>query len=758
MNKRHHNPKCPSPHQLTAYVLGGLADPDFDLVAEHVSGCPACQKILGELDSASDSVLDRLREASVPEGESPDPPELDGLMRRAEGLGDGVHSADDVPQGFGQYEFVGLLGRGGMGAVHKALHTSLKRFVAVKILPRERASNPEAVLRFQREMEAVGRLSHPNIALAHDAGQLDGTLFLATELIEGIDLGKLVKRHGPLSVADACEVVRQAALGLAHAHDKGLTHRDVKPSNLMISSTGVVKLLDLGLARFRSETAPHDETDTGVWLGTVDYMAPEQAKDPRKADARSDLYSLGCTLFHLLVGQAPFTGQDCDTPFKKMTAHAHQPVPDIRTLRSDVPEQVSRIITRLLEKDPSRRYQTANELVDALAGFCSGADPASLLDVDARGGVTDTPSPDGSVGSAPREVRRVWLAAGACMLCCVVAVAVFLTSRDDAPPAANSSPDETVSNGNREPPPRALAPFTADEARQHQERWSEYLGVPVEEMNSIGMKLTLIPSGEFLMGSPDEEIAQLRLEADRMQFHHLPPAIEAEGPAHHVVITRPFYIGVHEVTVTQFRKFVEATGYKTDAETSRSGGKISFGANGKNSPEYIWSNLGFTHGENHPVGQVTLSDAVALCKWLTSTEGHQYALPTEAQWEFACRAGSQTRWYFGDDPDELGNHTWLPAVGHEMDTGPVGQKRANAFGLYDVYGNAREWCADRYSATYYRESPASDPSGPSSGEEHVLRGGQVGYHWLLTRSAGRTKAHARLCHATIGFRVVRVID
>ena len=212
-----------------------------------------------------------------------------------------------VPPRIGPYDILGRLGRGGMGTVYRARHRELDKVVAVKVLSAASAS-PQAVARFRTEMKAVGRLDHPNIVAAHDAGQAGETLYLVTDVVEGLDLGHLVERVGPLAVADACELARQAAGGLRHAHDRGLIHRDVKPANLMLARGGVVKVLDLGLARVRGAAVGDGETASGMLLGTPDYVAPEQIGRGRTADARADVYGLGATLYFLLAGVPPFGG------------------------------------------------------------------------------------------------------------------------------------------------------------------------------------------------------------------------------------------------------------------------------------------------------------------------------------------------------------------------------------------------------------------------------------------------------------------
>jgi serine/threonine protein kinase len=228
--------------------------------------------------------------------------------------------ASDMPETLGEYQLLEELGHGGMGRVYKALHTKLDRIVAVKVLSRGRVGDRQAINRFEREMKAVGRLAHPNIVQAYDAREINDMPVLIMEFVDGLDLAETVRRVGRLPVADACELVRRTALALQCAHEHGLVHRDIKPSNIMLARSGEVKLLDLGLARFYAEDgagvppvpadvpplpAGDEMTGTGQAMGTADYMAPEQASDSRTVDIRADLYSLGCTLYKLLSGQAP---------------------------------------------------------------------------------------------------------------------------------------------------------------------------------------------------------------------------------------------------------------------------------------------------------------------------------------------------------------------------------------------------------------------------------------------------------------------
>jgi serine/threonine protein kinase len=303
----------------------------------------------------------------------------------------------------GQYQLLARLGQGGMGTVYKALHKQLDKVVAVKVLASDRLADPAAVARFQREMRAIGKLEHPQIVRAMDAGDADGTHFLVMELVDGEDAGSLVRRRGPLPVATACEIVRQAAVGLQYATSLGLTHRDIKPSNLMVSRpvqpggpargehsaahdpgpSAVVKILDLGLARLDDAPVEAAElTAAGQIMGTLDYMSPEQAADPRHVDARADVYSLGATLYKLLTGRAPFDAPDLRSPLRKLAALASQAPAPITTLRPDVPGELAALVHAMLAKLPGERPLTPGAVADRLLPFCRGADLGQLFATD----------------------------------------------------------------------------------------------------------------------------------------------------------------------------------------------------------------------------------------------------------------------------------------------------------------------------------------------------------------------------------------
>ncbi len=388
---------CPSREMFLQYSLGLVSEEQSNLLAEHLDSCPDCQDVVMTLDDADDTVVGRLRmplsgESFVAE------PQLQRALAAAIAMpmprpnakgGSDLEGelASDIPEALGEYQLLEELGRGGMGRVYKALQTKLDRVVAVKVLPRGRVGDRQAINRFEREMKAVGRLAHPNIVQAYDAREINDMPVLIMEFVDGLDLAELVRRAGPVPVAEACELVRRTALALQCAHEHGLVHRDIKPSNIMLTPAGEVKLLDLGLARFYAEggagvapvSAGEEMTGTGQAMGTADYMAPEQASDSRTVDIRADLYSLGCTLYKLLSGRAPFSGPEYRSTLDKLNAHVHQPAPPIRDLAPDVPKELAAVLDRMLAKDPGDRFAAPAYVAEALEPFCKGANLADLI-------------------------------------------------------------------------------------------------------------------------------------------------------------------------------------------------------------------------------------------------------------------------------------------------------------------------------------------------------------------------------------------
>jgi formylglycine-generating enzyme required for sulfatase activity len=287
------------------------------------------------------------------------------------------------------------------------------------------------------------------------------------------------------------------------------------------------------------------------------------------------------------------------------------------------------------------------------------------------------------------------------------------------------------------------------QARAHQEAWAKYLGTTVETTNSVGAKMILIPPGEFLMGSTDEQVAAALRVAEEIKADGgaLNRIENSERPQHRVVISKPFLLGATEVTVGQFKKF-SATGYETQAE------RKNLAQDGKH-PTYLNPNYAVT--DDSPAATITWIDAVAYCKWLSEQEKTTYRLPTEAEWEYACRAGTTAQYSFGDDVALLGHYGW-----YDRNAGgsshPAGTKPPNGFGLYDMHGNLAEWCGDFHDEKWYEKSLPNDPNGPITGSLRVLRGGFWNLNASYCRSASRYANVPSYTNYIYGFRVVRTLD
>jgi serine/threonine-protein kinase len=345
-----------------------------------------------------------------------------------------------------------FVGGGGMGAVFRAWDTNLHRTVAVKVLSLRQTSDAESLRRFQTEARSAARLDHPNIARAYLVGEDRGVRYIVFEFIEGTNVRDLVHANGPLPIGDALSYTMQIAGALSHAWEREVVHRDIKPSNILITPDGQAKLVDMGLARLEYlGQAAHDETATGVTLGTFDYISPEQARSPRDADIRSDIYSLGCTLFFMLTGRPPFIE---GTVVQKLLAHQTDAIPDVRDFRPDVPDELAAVLARMLAKRPEERFETPLDLNNALTGYLEGigiAPPPTALPP------TYAPLRNWSPRTNWWRQHAPWLVPAVLLLIAVAALAMKWrldaetpdTFRDELElPAASGTDNDAAAGGN----------------------------------------------------------------------------------------------------------------------------------------------------------------------------------------------------------------------------------------------------------------------------------------------------------------------
>lgn len=359
----------PSQDQLSAYNLGQLPQDEAVAIESHISECePCCDTIISL--STDDTFVGLLKEARQLQTDQT----LDHAVATASS------SCQNIPVQLAEhprYEILGLIGKGGMGDVYEAIHRKMERRVALKVINRKLFQKTEAVNRFHREVKTAAQLSHPNIVTAFDADQADDFHFMVMEFVDGVDLAEIVKDQGALPLAEACDYIRQAAIGLQHAHERGMVHRDIKPHNLMVTSDGTIKILDFGLASLAPESVVStgatdsrgDLTVAGAIMGTPDFISPEQAQDARRADHRSDIYSLGATLYYLLAGRPPFAGNNVAEKLKSLAENEPE---SLATLRGEIPTELVAIVHRMTAKDPEDRFGSASEVAEALAPFAEG--------------------------------------------------------------------------------------------------------------------------------------------------------------------------------------------------------------------------------------------------------------------------------------------------------------------------------------------------------------------------------------------------
>lgn len=626
--------------------------------------------------------------------------------------------AKELPEVIAGYRRLKLLGAGGMAQVFEAEHTTLGRKVALKLLKPNVADSADFHLRFLRESHAMAQVAHPNVVGIYDAGEVDGHMYMALELVSGSDLHKLMKRRGKIAVDDALRWIAACTKGLDAIHQAGLVHRDIKPANIFLDKDGTPKIGDLGLAR--AADGEDRMTMTGHSWGTPSYMSPEQIKGVADLDIRADIYSLGATLYTLLVGVEPYVGETSYVITHKVLT---EPPPDPRTHDKTIPAQVAAVITKSMAKDREKRYQTPRELLEDLERARGGQ---RLLHTAA----TASPTPAATT-AAPRTSHGEVAAAVLAGARPVAAKSVGRAAPID--PLAFKVVAMLVVAGilwlawySMQGGTRTSKTSGGDE----QPAWAALVGLDDlgrfadAAISGQSVRMRWIPPGAASIGSPEGE-----------------PGRQAYENRHDVVFNAGFWMLSTEVSQGLYQQVMN-----TNPSSNRSA--------------------------NLPVEGVTQDEAQTFCTKLAALGFAGARLPTEQEWEYACRAGSNGPFAPTPTPNEQGWMAppalvelwrstpadeveavairWVASHVSDGDLGikPVGSLAANRFGLFDLHGNVMEWCRDRWDG----QSPYGQ--GPASGDLAIVRGGCWFYPPERCRSASR---HGLAPDATlnyVGFRFV----
>jgi formylglycine-generating enzyme required for sulfatase activity/serine/threonine protein kinase len=694
-----------------------------------------------------------------------------------------------VPGKFGNYSVERFVACGGMGIVLKGMDNQSRNAVAIKLIRHDLATQKGARERFHQEIDTMSKLDHPNVVKFLDHGKENKFDYFVMEWIDGRTLREIASqgelKGKDLKFKQVAEWFLDVAAAITSMHQLNLVHRDVKPSNILIDQNNRARLADLGLSRPMDE-ATAGLTTTGNAPGTWQYMSPEQIRAPESVTHKSDYYSIAVTFYELLAGHLPLgawpklsTLNDSVPPeFDELLKQILRPKP------ADRPDSLSatRIaVQKLITPQWSYRYSygisnyfefrnlshfdlndvvvearwrnqggiensvsikkkilKAQEVHREPSVFSSDdqfaivnfeatmqADVGKIgLPDDFNGGKTVLPfTSDSAFWFCMFFGSVVFVAAWffgafqfwslswvqlAFVFGCLVALAMFIKETAERLITGGylESDSESASSGEgaADVPDQEINPQVAG-----------YQSRPREIINSIGMKLVLIPKGTFAMGWPRKKATGWFSDEEQLQ----------------VTIRMDYYLGAFEVTQAQYEKLMG------------------------NNPS--WFQGGRIRGDslNHPVEQVSWEDAIEFCRKLSELPeekkaGRVYRLPTEAEWEYACRAGSQTAFHFGDDPGLLGDYGWFDGNSGEQ-THPVGQKKPNAWGLYDMHGNVWEWCSNWFGD--YPKGAVTDSGGPNEGSHRVYRGGSWFNESASCRSAYQGRVNPSFRNYSLGFRV-----
>jgi len=781
---------CPTKEDLIRLNHGDLPGDQLESVCDHVEVCEKCQLVFGQLDEPPNKIGKQLAKITPNDLENARIAiEEETLKDRATTIWGQLAPIQQkdrkptltVPSNLRQYEVLRLIGYGGMGEVYEGRHSNLKRPVALKVIQGIRQDDPIAYEHFLREMETAGQLEHPNLVRAYDAWEHDGCLFLAQELLDGDSLQQLASQGLVRTTDEIIDVLLGTCRALEQLHAKGFVHRDVKPGNIMRLTDGTIKLIDYGLAI----AAESGKSAARVGAGTIGYMSPEQAHGSGPIDYRSDIYSTGRVLKYLL-SKLPSDTNDAEQVdlIEKLSELADQltqkdPQKRLKNIYAVVVklEQLQPVESQEEFKPQKKRVSLWLYLVALILGmgsfgayqliFKTDRQATILVENHQPGDVIRINSEDGKVRSVElSDQAKFVVAPGSYEITLdgpgnrqLTPGNITVRGRDQlnvrienasqaslqTPPVREPSdqaekpskdlPDEAEKSMVPKPnvqTPKSLAktvslsaPFSTSEINRAREAWSKQLGLPV--VLEIGtsydenskLEFILIPPGTFQMGMPD---SLSLLPGNKVEW------VAASKPAHQVIVTNPFYICRYEVTQKQFRD-VKGGGLTPVTDD----------------------------GTRDPATQIPWNACVDFCYRLTETgtnlpNGAKIRLPTEAEWEYACRAGTTTRFWLGNQisPQQAS----LRNSGRRMKIEPVNKFQPNPFGLYNVHGNVSEWCSDWLSPNSYTPGVEEDPTGLTTGTRKVIRGGGYSNPPFSATSYWRMGHDPKTRSGNIGFRPV----
>jgi len=593
------------------------------------------------------------------------------------------------------YKIISKLGSGGMAIVYLAEHIKLGNRVAIKVLSDVLTHNPFVRERFLQEARVMASLDHPGIIQVTDYIDTPETLAIIMEYAQGRTLDEIIGQDvGPIIAEKALPIFKQLLEATSYAHERGIVHRDIKPSNAMVSDQGIVKLGDFGIAKIAGGASM---TRTGAKLGTLFYMSPEQVKNPKDADYRSDIYSLGMTLYEMLAGRLPFDTSSRTSEFKITQKIVFQEIELPSEYYPDIPGWLVKVVQKAIAKNPSDRYQNCSEFLNALNEPRIENKPIEITENKHSQPTYNVQVESSSANTEPKQSKKSilsWILPILAILTFIIVIKFFQKTDDSFIPTLPSSPSDTSSS------------FTSSSSNSS-------VNFP-DDMDFIN-----IPSGSFYMGSSSFVSEQ-----------------DSDKSGRHVFIDS-FELMRTEVTQGMWEEVMGK-----DIRYLRDEANLNWPLRGE--------------GANYPVYYVSWNDCQEFIDRLNSLDpSRTYRLPSESEWEYACRAGMTTDFYWGDSYSEsaMGRYCWY-SENSNSSTHIVAQKEPNAWGLYDMSGNVWELCEDKYTADY-DDCPTDGSAYIRSGFLRVIRGGGWFYSARFCRLAYRRGLNRACRFGNLGFRLVR---